>query len=282
VLVTIPSPPANEMHLGPFTVRFYGIAIAVGVLAGVWLARRRYATVGGDPAVVDRVAVWAVSAGLIGARVGFVLPRLDRFATDPLGALAIWEGGLTFFGALAGGLAGTWWSLRRHRVPIALFLTAATPALPLAQAIGRWGNYFNQELYGRPSDLPWALEVEPGHRVAPYQGAETFHPTFLYESLWNLALVAALLWADRRLRLRHGTLFLVYLVGYGAGRFWIELLRIDAEFRVLGMSRNNLNALAIIAIGLAGMWLWQRHHPNRQHCAARPSEAASPSGRARS
>jgi prolipoprotein diacylglyceryl transferase len=271
VVAAIPAPPANGVDLGPFAIRFYGIAIAAGVLAGVWLARRRYAAAGGDPAVVDRVAVWAVLAGLVGARIGFVLPRLDRFATDPLAALAVWEGGLTFFGALAGGLLGSCWALRRHNSPIGLFLTAAAPALPLAQAIGRWGNYFNQELYGRPTDLPWALAVDPAHRVDPYQAQDTFHPTFLYESLWNLALVAALIWIDRRLHLRRGSLFLLYLVGYGAGRFWIELLRVDADFRILGLSRNNLNALLIIIVGLATLWWWQRRPTPQDDADTAPS-----------
>jgi prolipoprotein diacylglyceryl transferase len=257
-VAAIPPPPGNGIDLGPLTLRYYGLAIALGVLTAVWLTRRRYAAVGGDPAVVDAVAGWTVAAGLLGARVGYVLPRLDRFATDPLEALAIWEGGLTFFGALAGGLLGAAWALRRRGVPLGLFVTVAAPAIPLAQAIGRWGNYFNQELYGRPTELPWALEVEPAHRVAPYEATETFHPAFLYESLWNLALVAVLLWVDRRHQLRRGGLFFAYLLGYGIGRFWIELLRVDTAFRLLGLSRNNLNALLIIAVGAAGLWLARR------------------------
>ena len=250
----IPPPPGVGIDIGPFTLRFYGLAIALGVLAAVWLARRRYAGTGGDPAVVDGVAMWAVGAGLLGARAGYVLPRLDQFTGDPLSALAVWEGGLTFFGALAGGVVGAWWALRRRDVALAVFVTVAAPAVPLAQAIGRWGNYFNQELYGRPTELPWALRVDPEHRVAPYEAFETFHPTFLYESLWNLALVAVLLWVERRYRLRPGGLFFAYLVGYGVGRFWIELLRVDTDFRIVGLSRNNLNALVIVAVGAAGLW----------------------------
>jgi prolipoprotein diacylglyceryl transferase len=253
-LAAIPPPPGKGIDLGPFTLRFYGLAIVAGVLAAVWLARRRYLEVGGDPAVVDAVAGWTLVAGFLGARLGFVLPRLDRYAADPLGALAVWEGGLTFFGALAGGLVGAWWALRRRGVPLGLFVTVAAPAIPLAQAIGRWGNYFNQELYGAPTGLPWALEVEPAHRVEPFHAAETFHPAFLYESVWNLALVAVLLWVGARHRLRRGGLFFVYLIGYGLGRFWIELLRVDTEFRVLGLSRNNLNALVVVAVGVSGLW----------------------------
>jgi prolipoprotein diacylglyceryl transferase len=276
-LATIPPPPGEGLDLGPFTLRFYGLAIMVGVLAAVWLARRRYLQVGGDPAVVDAVAGWALVAGVVGARVGFVLPRLDRYAADPLGALAVWEGGLTFFGALAGGLLGAWWALRRRGVPLGLFVTVAAPAIPLAQAIGRWGNYFNQELYGTPTDLPWALEIEPAHRIDPFQAAETFHPAFLYESSWNLALVAVLVWVGRRYRLRRGGLFFAYLVGYGLGRFWIELLRVDTEFRVLGLSRNNLNAVLIVALGLGGLW-WSSRHGDREAAGGsdRQLEPAAP------
>ena len=290
-LAAIPPPPGNGLELGPFSLRFYGLAIALGVLAAAWLARRRYAAIGGDPAIVDAVAGWTVAAGLVGARVGYVLPRLDRFATDPLDALAIWQGGLTFFGALAGGLLGAAWALRRRGVPLGMFVTIAAPAVPLAQAIGRWGNYFNQELYGRPTDLPWALEVEPAHRAVPYQAAETFHPAFLYESLWNLALVAAILWLDQRCRLRRAGLFFVYLIGYGIGRFWIELLRVDTDFRLLGLSRNNLNALLIVAIGTAGLWWTHRRsernddqdgpspdHSVRARVAATPGEGGGDEG----
>lgn len=275
-LAAMPPPPGNGVELGPFTLRYYGLAIALGVLTAVWLARRRYAAVGGAPAVVDAVAGWTVAAGLLGARVGYVLPRLDRFVSDPFEALAIWEGGLTFFGALAGGLLGAAWALRRRGVPLGLFVTVAAPAIPLAQAIGRWGNYFNQELYGRPTDLPWALEVESAHRVAPYEAVETFHPAFLYESLWNLVLVAVLLALDRRHQLRRGGLFFVYLVGYGIGRFWIELLRVDTDFRLVGLSRNNLNALLIVAVGAIGLWWAQRRSRRDDAPRDRPGPEQAP------
>lgn len=261
MLASIPAPPTDRLEFGPLTLRFYGLAIATGALLAVKLARRRFAALGGDPAVVDSATLWAVGGGLAGARVGFVLPRLDRFAEDPLSAFAIWEGGLTFFGALTGALLGVAWYVRRRSVPLSMFLHAVAPSVPLVQAIGRWGNYFNQELYGRPTDLPWALEIEPEHRVAGYEAYDTFHPAFLYESLWNLGLVLLLLWADRRFSLRRGWLFLLYLIGYGVGRFWIELLRIDTDFRVLGLSRNNWNAIAMVVIGLAGLWWWERRAP---------------------
>jgi prolipoprotein diacylglyceryl transferase len=258
IVAAIPPPPARGLEFGPLEVRFYGLAIALGALAAIWLVRRRYAALGGDPDLADRAGVWAALFAVVGARVGYILPRLDRYAADPASALAIWEGGLTFFGALAGGTIGLLWYLRRREVPISTMLHAAAPAVPLAQAIGRWGNYFNQELFGRPTGLPWGLRVDPEHRPAEFQGAELFHPTFLYESLWNLCLVGLLLWIDRRHTLRRGSLFFVYLIGYGTGRFWIELLRIDTEFRLLGLSRNNFNALLIVVVGIVGLAWWER------------------------
>ncbi|MGH3665581.1 MAG: prolipoprotein diacylglyceryl transferase [Egibacteraceae bacterium] len=189
-LAAIPPPPANGLEMGPLNVRFYGLAIALGALAAIWLLRRRYAALGGNPEFADRAAVWAALFAVVGARLGYILPRLDRYAADPASAIAIWQGGLTFFGALAGGALGLVWYLRRHRTPMSTFLHAAAPGVPLAQAIGRWGNYFNQELYGRPTDVPWALRVDPDRRLSPFEAYELFLPTFLYEMLWNLALVA--------------------------------------------------------------------------------------------
>lgn len=271
IVAAIPAPPARGVELGTLDVRFYGLAIALGALAAIWLLRRRYAALGGDPDLADRAAVWAALVALVGARIGYILPRLDRFAADPASVLAIWEGGLTFFGALAGGALGLLWYLGRHKVPISTMLHAAAPAVPLAQAIGRWGNYFNQELFGRPTGLPWGLRVEPEHRPSAFQGVELFHPTFLYESLWNLCLVGVLLWIDRHHPLRRGSLFFIYLIGYGTGRFWIELLRIDTEFRLLGLSRNNFNALLTVAIGIAGLVWWE--HRRTVPTAARPARA---------
>jgi prolipoprotein diacylglyceryl transferase len=262
VAASIPSPPESSFDIGPLTLNAYGLAIATGVLVALWLARNRYSAAGGDPEFMDRVAIWAIVAGIIGARIGFVIPRVDRFSDDPVEAFEIWGGGLTFFGALFGGFLVGGLLLHRNNVSIALFLTAVAPAIPLAQAIGRWGNYFNQELYGDPTDLPWALEIDPEHRVSGYEQFETFHPTFLYEVLWNLALVAVMLFViERRVKLRPGSLFGVYLIGYGIGRFLMELIRIDTEWRFLGLSRNAYNSLLIALVGAVGLWWWERRAP---------------------
>lgn len=246
----IPPPPGDRLELGPLTVHYYGIAIALGALIGVTLLRRRYAARGGDPDLADRTAVWGVAVGLLGARLAYVSTHLPRFVDRPMAVIAIWEGGLAFFGGLTFGIAMVLWYLRRNDGSVRDWLDSAAPALPLAQAIGRWGNYFNEELYGTPSGLPWALRLT--HK--PY----TVHPTFLYESLLNLILAGVILLVDRRRDLARGSLAFVYLAGYGVIRFGMELLRTDTTWRLLGISRNGYVALLIVAIGVIGGRRWQR------------------------
>lgn len=253
MLALIPPPPGSALDLGPLSLRYYGLAVALGVLAAVLLTRRRYRALGGNPDDVDLVAVGAVVAGFLGARLGFVIWRLDQFADRPLAALALWEGGLVLFGGLLVGLPVGYLLARRRRLDIPAFADAVAPAIPLGQAIGRWGNYFNQELYGRLTDVPWAL------RVRAADGSETLHhPTFLYESVANLLLVAVLLLLDRTGKIARGGLLFAYLAGYGLIRFSIELLRIDTDFRLLGLSRNNWAFLALTVAGLVGLAWWQR------------------------
>jgi prolipoprotein diacylglyceryl transferase len=263
LLANIPAPPLNGVELGPLDIRFYGVLIALGAYLGLRLLVSRYEEAGGDPELAERTALIAIGAGLLGARIGYVIPRTEQFFERPQDILAIWQGGLAFFGGVALASVVCLLYVRSRGGDLAAMADAAAPALPLAQAIGRWGNYFNQELYGRPTELPWALQVDPERRVAGFQDAQTFHPTFLYESLWNLALVAVLLWADRRRVdgqrwLRRGSLGFLYLIGYGVGRFWTELLRIDTAERYVGLSRNNWVALAVILIGVVGLVWWER------------------------
>jgi prolipoprotein diacylglyceryl transferase len=257
MLASFPSPSFDTLSLGPLEVHVYGILIATGVAVAFSFARRRYVARGGDGEQVERILLRAVVFGFLGARGAYVLPRLDRFAGDDWWrVIAIWEGGLALFGGLTVGTITALWLARRWSADLPTLADAAAPAIPLAQAIGRWGNYFNQELFGTPTDLPWAVEIDPRHRPAAYADAATFHPTFLYESLWNLAVVAILLWIERRGRLRPGSLIGVYLVLYGIGRFLLELIRTDTTFRVLGLSRN---AWVAIAVGVgAAVWLWRR------------------------
>ena len=252
---SIPSPSSPSISIGPLELRAYGLLIALGVIAAVWLCGRMLERKGiGTTDDASSVAVWGVVAGIIGARLYHVATEWSRFSDD-LGAIPkIWEGGLGIPGGLlAGVLVGLWQGKRRGIDPMQL-LTCAAPAIPLAQAIGRWGNWFNQELYGRPTDLPWALEIDDAHNL-DYPPGTTFHPTFLYESLWNLGLVGLLLWIDRRFKLGPGRLFAWYLIGYGTGRFWIEGLRIDPTEAsdVAGLRWNQWVALAAVVGG--AIWL---------------------------
>lgn len=259
-LASFPSPPSEAIELGPLTLRAYGLAIACGVLAAVWLAQKRWTAVGGDPDDISRLAMWAVPAGLIGARIYHVLTdwRFDEGFAEPF---KIWEGGLGIPGGIAGGVLMALWVIRREGWDRPKLLDAAVPALPLAQAIGRIGNWFNQELFGGPTDLPWAVEIDPEHRPAEYVDAETFHPTFLYEALWNLALVVFLIWLGRTKRLRTGALLAVYVVGYLVARLWLETVRVDPATEIGGVRINIW--MSIIGITLAGGWLLLRGRPDR-------------------
>jgi prolipoprotein diacylglyceryl transferase len=252
-LAAIPAPPISGFSLGPLSVNLYGLLVAFGAYLGLQWTVRRYDAMGGDAALAERAALGAILFGFLGARIGYVIPRFDRFIDRPLEILAIWQGGLALFGGLTAGTLAVILITRRGGGDVARMADAVAPALPLAQAIGRWGNYFNQELYGRPTDLPWALEVEPRFRRPVVAESETFHPTFLYESLWNVALVLLIVRLDRRRSVPRGGLILVYAVGYGIGRFLVELLRIDTVERYGGLSRNNWLALLLVIIGIAGL-----------------------------
>jgi prolipoprotein diacylglyceryl transferase len=198
LVANIPPPPFSGLEIGPLDLRMYGLLIAVGAYLALLIIVRRYAAAGGEPELAERTALLAIGAAIVGSRIGYVIPRLDRYLDEPLAIVRIWEGGLAFFGGVALAVPVCWWYVHRKGGDVPAMVDAVAPALPFAHAIGRWGNYFNQELYGRPTDLPWALQVEAHRRYPGFGGFETFHPTFLYESLWNLALVGALLWVDRR------------------------------------------------------------------------------------
>jgi prolipoprotein diacylglyceryl transferase len=241
----IPSPSSNGISIGPLNLRAYGLFIALGVFAAVWLTDRRWRARGGEPGTVSSIALWAVPGGLIGARLYHVATDYELYTHHPLNAFKIWAGGLGIWGGVAGGVLAGAFYIRRHHLDLAALLDCAAPALPLAQAIGRWGNYFNQELFGRPTGLPWGLRIDPSHRPAAYANVATFHPTFLYESLWDLAVVLIILWVEKRVRLRKGYLFAVYVAVYTFGRFWIESLRIDFAHKFLGLRLNDWVSIAV-------------------------------------
>jgi prolipoprotein diacylglyceryl transferase len=248
---SIPSPSDGTIELGPLTIHAYGMVIALGVVAGIWLFGRRLEARGaGTRDDATAVGMWGVLGGIIGARLYHVATSWDSFADDPLRIFAIWKGGLGIPGGIALGVAFGLYAAKRRGLDVPVAVTCITPGIPLAQAIGRWGNWFNQELFGGPTTLPWALEVSDETAIeAGYPPGTTFHPTFLYESLWNLALCGLLLWIDRRFKLRAGNLMGVYLIGYGIGRFWIEGMRIDPTSEVGGLRWNQWVALAMIVIG---------------------------------
>ena len=263
VLGSIPSPSFNSIDIGPLSLNLYGLAIALGVVAAVWLfGRRLEEREVGTRDDASSIAIWAVLAGVIGARLYHVATDWDLFADD-LGRIPqIWKGGLGIPGGLLLGAPVGLYLAKRRGIPLAVAATCAAPAIPLAQAIGRWGNYFNQELYGRPTDLPWALEIDAQHLdTAAYAVGTTFHPTFLYESLWSLALCLVLLWIDKRVRPAPGQLFAMYVIGYGIGRFWVEGLRIDRADELVGLRWNQWVSLAAI-VGGAAVLVWMRRHPS--------------------
>ena len=250
LLASLPSPGTNGFSLGPLNVRAYGLMIALGVIAAVWLFGKRlelYRLGNADDA--SSIGMWGVTAGIIGARLYHVATDWERF-TGNLGAIPkIWEGGLGIPGGLLAGIAAGAYQAHRRGIPISMAMTCAAPAIPLAQAIGRWGNWFNQELFGRATDLPWALRIDDQYLPAGYESGTTFHPTFLYESLWNFGLVGVLLMVERRFKLGPGRLLAVYLMGYGAGRYWVEGLRIDPARLVGGLRWNQWVALAAVIGG---------------------------------
>jgi prolipoprotein diacylglyceryl transferase len=263
MLASIPSPSSGSIEIGPVTLRAYGLMIALGVLAAVWLFGKRMVERGIDGDHAAGIAMWAVPAGLIGARLYHVITDWRSFEGRWEDAFKIWEGGLGIPGGIALGTAVGIWQAHQRGITTPSLLELSAPALPLAQAIGRWGNWFNQELYGKPSDLPWALEIDAEHRVAGYTEQATFHPTFLYESLWNFALVAFLLWIDRRRVLRPGALFAVYIAGYATGRIWIETIRIDTASRLFDV-RINIWVMSVVLLGAVGYLAWRGRRPADQ------------------
>ena len=248
LLGSIPSPSKSYLDLGVIELRAYGLMIALGVVAAVWFSQKRWKAYGEDPENISAIALWAVPAGLIGSRIYHVATDWKSYQGRWEDAIKIWEGGLGIPGGLAAGVIVGVVIARRQNISVQKVLDAVIPSLPLAQAIGRWGNWFNQELFGRPTDLPWAVEIGPAHRPEKYLDINTFHPTFLYESLWNLALVWILVTVDRKEYLKPGHLIGLWIFGYGLGRLWIEALRIDQASLILGIRVNIwISAIAIIA-----------------------------------
>jgi prolipoprotein diacylglyceryl transferase len=269
VLAYLPSPSSNGFHIGPLSVHAYGLAYVVAVAAAVAIGQRRWKARGGAPALVSEVALVGVPLGIIGGRLYFVATSWSEVPHHWWGPFAVWQGGLGIWGGIAGGVLGGLWVLRRRGVDIASFFDAAAPALLVAQAIGRVGNYFNQELFGGPTTLPWGLEIDPAHRPSGYAHYATFHPTFLYEIIWDLGLAAALVWLGHHRAIRPPGLFALYVSGYSFGRIFEELLRVDPAHHIFGMRLNFFVAVLLCALGAAWFVRIQRtgdrRSPNTGH-----------------
>ena len=254
VLAFIPSPSQGVWNLGPVPLRAYALLIIAGIVIAVWFGGKRYVARGGTPGTITDIAIWAVPFGIIGGRLYHVITDNQLYFGENGKGLAaafrIWDGGLGIWGAVAFGALGAWIGARRAGVALPPVADAIAPGIALTQAIGRWGNYFNQELFGKPTTVPWALEIDPAHRPAGYEQFATFQPTFLYESLWLLGMVLVLVWADKRFRMGHGRVFALYVLLYCIGRFWIEGLRIDDANEILGL---RLNEWTSILVGLGAL-----------------------------
>jgi phosphatidylglycerol---prolipoprotein diacylglyceryl transferase len=267
-LLSLPSPPSPVIiEAGPFALRYYGVCIALGIVAATWLTGRELDRKGYDPALALDALFFVVPLGFIGARIYHVLTDYGLYADDPIpGVFEVWNGGLGIYGAVAGGFLGLLLFGRYRGVSPLVLADAAAPGVILAQAVGRWGNYFNQELFGRPSDLPWAIRIAPQNRPTQFADVEAFHPTFLYESIWDLLVCLVLLWVARRFsnRLRDGDVVLLYVSLYSVGRFFVETLRVDPAFLIGGTTRGNLFVSSLLALGFAMILLLRHSRPPRK------------------
>lgn len=278
VLGSILSPSSGVWNLGPVPLRAYALLIIVGIVVAVWVGSKRYVARGGAPGTIADIAIWAVPFGIIGGRLYHVMTDWQLYfgpgKEGISGAIRIWEGGLGIWGAVALGGVGAWIGARRKGVALPPVADAIAPGIALAQAIGRLGNWFNQELFGAPTELPWGLEIDAVNRPEGYEVFETFHPAFLYESLWMLGVAIILVWADRRFQMGHGRVFALYVFLYAVGRLWIEALRIDEANLILGL-RLNIWTSVLVAIGaLVYLIVSSRLRPGREVLPAVPAPVA--------
>jgi len=267
LVTAIPSPSQSVWYLGPLPLRAYALAILTGIVVATLIAQRRMAERGGPAERVIEIVYWAVPFGIVGGRIYHVISSPQAYfgpGGDPLKAFAIWEGGLGIWGAIALGGVGAAIGCRRHNVRFSSFADVVAPGLLVAQAIGRLGNWFNQELFGGPTTLPWGLRIDDAHLPAGYPSGTLFHPTFLYELVWCLLGAAVIVWADRRFRLGHGRVFWLYVIVYTTGRLWIEMVRIDPANTVLGLRLNVWTSLLVGLGALVAFLIAGRRHPGRE------------------
>ena len=285
--LSIPSPSNGVWHLGPVPIRGYALAIILGIVLAIWIGERRWVARGGRPGEVQDLAVWAVPFGLVGGRLYHVATDHERYfgaAGDPWQILYVWRGGLGVWGSIFLGAVGAMIAARRRGMRIAPMVDALAPGLLVAQGVGRWGNWFNQELFGKPTDLPWALKIDPAHRPSGYLDESTFHPTFLYECLWDLGVFGVLIALDRRFRIGHGRMLALYVMGYTLGRGYIETLRIDSVelSDVHGLRFNVWTSIVLFVLAAAYFLVSLRLRPGKEDSVyvegREPAPALAPTG----
>jgi prolipoprotein diacylglyceryl transferase len=287
---TIPSPTQGVWYLGPIPIRAYALCILAGIVVAIWLGERRWVARGGQPGVVLDIAAWAVPFGIVGGRIYHVATSYQSYfgvGGDPIQVLYLWRGGLGIWGAIALGGVGAWLGARKAHIRLPPLADALAPGIVIAQGIGRWGNWFNNELYGRPTSLPWGLQIHQwdptaGRAVTGPDGKPlvlgTYQPTFGYESLWDLGTAAVLILVDRRLRIGHGRLFASYVALYTAGRFWVEALRDDSATHLLGLRVNLWMSVILFVAAVAYIVISARRHPGRDAVIHRGSGETSAAG----
>ncbi|HEX3706875.1 MAG TPA: prolipoprotein diacylglyceryl transferase [Mycobacteriales bacterium] len=252
----LPSPSRGVVHLGPLPIRAYALCIIAGVIVAAIVGDRRFVARGGRKGAIPDIATWAVPFGLVGARIYHLATNPELYWGGPgrsgtIGALKVWDGGLGIWGGVVFGALGAWIAARRYHLNFGMVADALAPALPLAQAVGRWGNWFNQELYGRPTSLPWGLHIDISHRIAGHLDQAYYQPTFLYESIWDVAVALVVIWLDRREHFTKGRAFALYVMLYTIGRGWIEALRIDDAHRFFGLRLNDWVSVAVFLLATA-------------------------------
>jgi prolipoprotein diacylglyceryl transferase len=276
-LAYIPSPSTGVLNLGPVPLRGYAFCIIIGVFVAVWYGNKRWIARGGKAGTVADIAVWAVPFGLVGGRLYHVITDYQLYFSEGenwVDAFKIWEGGLGIWGAIALGAVGAWIGCRRRGIPLPAYADAIAPGIAFAQAIGRWGNWFNQELYGKRTDLPWGLKISAGAN----REEGVYHPTFLYESLWCIGVALLVIWADRRFKLGHGRAFALYVAAYCTGRAWIEYMRVDEAHHVLGLRLNVWTAIVVFVLAVVYIVISSRIQPGREEVVEPDREKAAVAG----
>ncbi len=270
----IPSPNVSVWHVGPLAIHAYALCILAGIVVAIWWGDKRYVARGGEPGFVLDVAIWAVPFGIVGARLYHLATDFTTYfgpgGRGIVAAASIWDGGLGIWGAVLGGALGAWIACRRAGVLLPPLADAIAPGIALAQAIGRFGNWFNQELFGGPTTLPWGLQIDPIHRPAGYEQFATFHPTFLYEAIWCVLVAGVVVWADKRFTLGHGRAFALYVALYCVGRLGCELLRVDHATHVFGIRINVFTAVLVGVLAAAYLVVVGHRRPGREQVLTRP------------